>query len=279
MIKSQYINEFKEKLILQRYASNSISTYVMCINKFLTYYESKNIRTLNTNDIKVYLTHLLKIEKISDSYQKQMLGAISKFYDLIFNVKLDLKSLYPKRKKNTLPKYISKPQVKKMIDETRNLKHRCIIMLLYSAGLRVSELINLKTIDIDSDSLLINISNSKGRKDRKVMLSEKVLTELRMYYKEFKPKVYLFEGQNKDHYSAKSIQNVVKEAAIRANINRRVTPHMLRHSFAIHLLENGTDIRYIQELLGHNSIQTTELYTYITDISKSKIKSPLDFIL
>ena len=279
MIKSQYINEFKEKLILQRYASNSISTYVMCINKFLTYYESKNIRTLNTNDIKVYLTHLLKIEKISDSYQKQMLGAISKFYDLIFNIKLDLKPLYPKRKKNTLPKYISKPQVKKMIDETRNLKHRCIIMLLYSAGLRVSELINLKTIDIDSDSMLINISNSKGRKDRKVMLSEKVLTELRMYYKEFKPKDYLFEGQNKDNYSAKSIQNVVKEAAIRANINRRVTPHMLRHSFAIHLLENGTDIRYIQELLGHNSIQTTELYTYITDISKSKIKSPIDFIL
>lgn len=279
MINNQYIKEFKEKLLLQRYAPNSISIYTMCIKKFLNYYESKNIRLLNNNDIKVFLTHLLQNEKISDSYQKQMLGAITKFYDLIFNIRLDLKSLYPKRKKNILPKYITKPQIKKMIEETYNLKHRCIIMLLYSAGLRVSELIGLKTIDIDSDSMLINISNSKGRKDRKVMLSEKVLTELRLYYKQYKPKEYLFEGQNKAYYSAKSIQNIVKDAALRANLNKRVTPHMLRHSFAIHLLENGTDIRYIQELLGHNSIQTTELYTYITDISKSKIKSPLDFIM
>lgn len=279
MIDNQYIKDFRERLILQRYASNSISIYVMCITKFLVYFKSKNIQTVNHNDIRDYLTHLLKIEKISDSYQKQMLGAIIKFYDLIFNINLDLKSLYPKRKKNTLPKYISKIQVKKMIESTHNIKHRCIIMLLYSAGLRVSELINLKTIDIDSDSMLINITNSKGRKDRKVMLSEKALSELRIYYRQFKPKNYLFEGQNREYYSAKSIQNVVKEAAIRANVNRRVTPHMLRHSFAIHLLENGIDIRYIQELLGHNSIQTTELYTYITDISKSKIKSPLDFII
>lgn len=225
------------------------------------------------------MTKLVEVEKISDSYQKQMLGAISKFYDLIYDVKLDLKSLYPKCKRNTLPKYISRPQVKKMIEETINLKHRCIIMLLYSTGLRISELIALKIIDIDSDRMLINISNSKGRKERKVMLSEKVLAELRIYDNQFKPKEYLFEGQNKANYSAKSIQNIVKEAALRANINIRVTPHMLRHSFAIHLLENGTDIRYIQELLGHNSIQTTELYTYITDISKSKIKSPLDFIM
>lgn len=279
MINNQYIKDFNEKLLLQRYAPNSISIYTMCIKKFLNYYESKNIRLLHNNDIKVFLTHLLQNEKISDSYQKQMLGAITKFYDLMFDIKLDVKSLYPKRKKNTFPKYITKPQIKKMIEETYNLKHRCIIMLLYSAGLRVSELIGLKTIDIDSDSMLINISNSKGRKDRKVMLSEKVLTELRVYYKQYKPKEYLFEGQNKAYYSAKSIQNIVKDAALRANVNKRVTPHMLRHSFAIHLLENGTDIRYIQELLGHNSIQTTELYTYITDISKSKIKSPLDFIM
>lgn len=279
MINNQYIKDFNEKLLLQRYAPNSISIYTMCIKKFLNYYESKNIRLLHNNDIKVFLTHLLQNEKISDSYQKQMLGAITKFYDLMFDIKLDVKSLYPKRKKNTLPKFITKSQIKKMIEETHNLKHRCIIMLLYSAGLRVSELIGLKTIDIDSDSMLINISNSKGRKDRKVMLSEKVLTELRVYYKKYKPKEYLFEGQNKAYYSAKSIQNIVKDAALRANVNKRVTPHMLRHSFAIHLLENGTDIRYIQELLGHNSIQTTELYTYITDISKSKIKSPLDFIM
>lgn len=274
-----YIIEFEQKLVIQRYASNSISIYVTCMRKFLNYFEMKNTRSINNTDIQVFINHLLQIEKISDSYQKQMLGAISKFYELIFDINLNLKSLYPKRKKNTLPKFISANQIKNMINGTSNIKHKCLIMLLYSSGLRVSEVINLKTTDIESDIMLINISNSKGRKDRKVMLSEKVLIELRIYYKEYKPKDFLFEGQNKSNYSAKSIQNVVKDAAIRANINRRVTPHMLRHSFAIHLLENGTDIRYIQELLGHSSIQTTELYTYITDISKSKIKSPLDFIM
>lgn len=125
---------------------------------------------------------------------------------------------------------------------------------------------------------VVHIRNSKGNKDRVVMLSNKLLQDLREYFLVYKPKEYLIEGQWGGIYSEKSVQNVVKDAAVRAGIKKQVTPHILRHSFATHLLENGTDIRYIQQLLGHSSIKTTEIYTHITDISKSKIKSPLDFL-
>jgi site-specific recombinase XerD len=165
-----------------------------------------------------------------------------------------------------------------MIDLTTNQKHKCIIKLLYGCGLRLSELLNLKITDIDSGNMVVHIQNSKGNKDRVVMLSNQLLQDLREYFLVYKPKEYLIEGQGGGIYSEKSVQNVVKDAAKRAGIKKQVTPHVLRHSFATHLLENGTDIRYIQQLLGHSSIKTTEIYTHITDISKSKIKSPLDYL-
>lgn len=142
--------------------------------------------------------------------------------------------------------------------------------------MRVSEVLNLKITDIDSSQMRILIRGAKGNKDRSVMLSEQLLEDLRTYFKQYKPESYLFEGQHKAMYSAKSIQNIVKKAAKRAGIRKTATPHILRHSFATHLVENGTDVRYVQELLGHNSIKTTEIYTHITEAGKSKIKSPLD---
>lgn len=157
-----------------------------------------------------------------------------------------------------------------------NLKHRCIVKLLYGCGLRLHELICLELTDVDSENMLIRINHSKGNKDRMVMLSPSLLAELRAYVKEFKPRKYLIEGQGGGRYSDKSVQMIVKAAAYRAGIQKLVTPHVLRHSFATHLLENGTDIRYIQQLLGHNSIKTTEIYTHITDVSRSQIRSPLD---
>ncbi|NCC99673.1 MAG: hypothetical protein EOL95_08255, partial [Bacteroidia bacterium] len=147
-----------------------------------------------------------------------------------------------------------------------------------SGGLRLSELLNIEICDVDSTDMVIHIRMAKGKKDRKVMLSKVLLTDLRTYFKEYQPVKYLFEGQSNEQYSAKSVQNVVKFAAQRAGITRHVTPHTLRHSFATHLLENGTDIRFIQELLGHQSVKTTEIYTHIADISKSAIRSPLDML-
>ncbi len=205
-----------------------------------------------------------------------IVASLDKFYKLVFSRSINVKHLYPSRKKKVLPKDISPQQIKKMIDVTKNIKHKCIIELLYSCGLRLNELINMKINHIDSDRMRVLVENAKGGKDRYVMLSEKLLTDLRTYWERYKPTNFLFNGQNNIQYSSKSVQNIVKNAAIKVKIKQKVTPHTLRHSFATHLLESGTDIRHIQELLGHNSIKTTEIYTHISDVSKSNIKSPLD---
>jgi site-specific recombinase XerD len=155
-------------------------------------------------------------------------------------------------------------------------KHLCILKILYGCGLRVSEVLALKITDIDSDAMCLMVREAKGKKDRALPLPQTLLYNLRQYYLAYRPEVYLFEGQKGGKYTAKSIQNFIKKYAREANIQKTVTPHMLRHSYATHQLENGVNISYVQELLGHNSIKTTELYTHVTKISKNKIASPLD---
>lgn len=163
-----------------------------------------------------------------------------------------------------------------MIEKTDNLKHKCILMMLYSAGLRRSELLELVPTDIDSENMRILVRDAKGSKDRYTILSVQALKMLKLYYKMYKPRHYLFEGAPANAYSAESVVKVVKEAALRAGVKKNVTPHMLRHSFATHLLEDGVDLRYIQSLLGHSSTKTTEIYTHITQKGIEKIKNPLD---
>ena len=163
-----------------------------------------------------------------------------------------------------------------IIEHTNNIKHRCIVSLLYSAGLRRIELLNLKLEDIDSKRMVIKVRSGKGNKDRFTILSEKLLGDLRKYYKEWRPTNFLFEGPGRKAYSPESVSSIVKNAAKKANIKKKVTPHMLRHSFATHLLESGTDLRYIQVLLGHRSTKTTEIYTHVATNIFLKIKNPLD---
>jgi integrase/recombinase XerD len=167
-------------------------------------------------------------------------------------------------------------EIAKIMASCENLKHRTMLCLLYGAGLRAGEVISIKVNDIDSSRNLISIRKAKGFKDRTVMLSEKLLDLLRDYYKNYRPKVYLFEGQYGDQYSETSLRKVFKKACLKAGIKQRPTLHWLRHSFATHLLENGTDLRYIQQLLGHQSSQTTEIYTHVSNLHIGKIKSPLD---
>ena len=163
-----------------------------------------------------------------------------------------------------------------MIKCTYNIKHRCILCLLYSAGLRRGELLNLKVTDIDSKRMLIRVDGGKGRKDRFTLLGETMLQDLRRYFVKYRPNEYLFEGAMGGKYSAKSVATIVKRAAEYAGIRKRVTPHILRHSFATHLLEQGTDLRYIQSLLGHNSSRTTEIHTHVAVNNFKNIKNPLD---
>ena len=276
----KYLSEFEQKLKIQRFSDSSIKNYSSVISRFLDLALKKYLDPSQViqNDVEKYIYWLIEKNKISSSYQRMVVVGIDKFYKLVLDKNLQIEYLYPKRKEHSLPKYLTKEEVKRIFQSVDNIKHKCILELLYAGGLRLSELLNLKIKDIDSSGMIIHIDLAKGKKDRKVMLSQVLLDDLRKYYKEYAPKEYLFEGQKGGQYSGRSVQAIVRQAAKNAKVQKPVTPHMLRHSFATHLLENGTDIRFIQELLGHNSLKTTEIYTHVTDISKSKIKSPLDLL-
>jgi len=181
------------------------------------------------------------------------------------------------RPEHKLPNVLSKAEVKAILDAPGNIKHEAMLSLIYACGLRRSELLNLKPADIDSKRHLLIIKNAKGRKDRVAPIPEKLIEQLREYYKKFRPQTWLFEGQKKGkQYTATSLQQVLKDSLKKCGINKPVTLHWLRHSYATHLLESGTDLRYIQELLGHKSSKTTEIYTHVTDKNLQKIKSPFD---
>ncbi len=272
--------QFEQKLILQRYSPNSIRNYKSSIKSFLEVAEKKFSHPSELDEVSIEKYILWKVQrhKIGSSQQRMIVASIDKFYASIYNKKLNIKHLYPARKSYSLPNYLTINEVKTLTKSSENIKHRCIIKLLYGSGLRLSELLHLKVTDIDAESMIIHIKNSKGNKDRVVMLSKSLLEELRIYYIKYKPVDFLFEGQSGGMYSPKSVQVIVKNAASKAGIKKKVTPHTLRHSFATHLLEAGTDIRFIQQLLGHGSIKTTEIYTHIADVTKSKIKSPLDLL-
>ena len=228
--------------------------------------------------IEKHVNWLVKEKNISKSYQKQILISLQKYYELVLNKHIDLSSISPKQKDYQLPKCLCKFDIKSMIEKTVNIKHKLIICLLYSGGLRLSELINLAKNDIDIKLNNIHIINNKDKSERKVRLSSKLAELLPQYYKEYNPKYFVIEGRNGEAYSEKGVQKVIKMAAERAGIKTQVTPNCLRHCFATHLLENGTDIRYVQELLGHQSIKTTENYNHTSDILNSNIQSPLDLL-
>lgn len=273
-----YLQSFTERLQIQRYSPSSIKNYNSNLFQFLTIASHKYAcaKEIEIAAIEKYIFWKIKKDNISASHQRIILASIAKFYELVIEKRINLKHLYPQRKEHKLPNYLTFDEVKKIIEVTHNLKHKSIIMLLYSGGLRLSEVINLKITDIDSNSMTITIRQAKSKKDRQVMLSEKFLLILRQYYTQYKPSYYLFEGQNSNQYSGRSIQKIVKESTVKSGIKKIVSPHVLRHSFATHLLEAGTDIRSVQQLLGHNHLNTTKIYIQTNDVSKNKIKSPLD---
>ena len=272
----KYSQTFRQKLEIARYSESTIKTYISTLTSFFKSIDGIAIEEVNETIVEKYLYHEIREKNISQSFQKHILGSIKLFYEIMFSRKFSLSHLYPKRVEHQLPKYLNKEEILKMIGLTENLKHKSMISLLYGCGLRVSELINLKITDIDSKSGRISIIQVKGKKDRYVMLPKSVLPLFKEYFEKYFPQTYLFEGGKNEKYSPRSVQQVVKQAALKAKIQKLVTPHILRHSFATHLIENGTDIIYIQELLGHNSVMTTQIYTHITDLTIRKIQSPLD---
>jgi integrase/recombinase XerD len=267
---------YVEKLRRMNYGSHTIKAYTLCFRDFIIFFEGEDIDTLLREDIIMYINYLVKERNISRAYQNQYINAIKFYYEKILGRDRTHYFIERPRKEFKLPNVLSEEEISAIFKQVYNLKHRCILYLLYAGGLRISEVINLRVEDIHSDRNLFLIQGGKGRKDRTTLLSQKLLDLLRAYYREYKPEGRLFEGLKGGAYSTTSIRAILKKASEAAKIKRTVTPHMLRHSFATHLLEQGTDLRYIQALLGHNSAKTTEIYTHITKKGLEKIISPLD---
>ena len=237
---------------------------------------NKPADTLNKEQLLSYLLWLLKEKGCSETQVHTAVNAIKFYYEQVLGRDKELYDLPRPKKAFTLPDILAEEEIVELIHAIPNIKHRSMIMIAYSAGLRVSEIVKLRITDIDSKRMMIHLRAAKGKKDRMVTLSKKILAVLREYFLLYKPRIYLFEGQNGGEYSVRSVQKIVQDAKIRAGITKKGGVHSLRHSYATHLLEAGTDIRIIQELLGHNSIKTTMLYTHVANKIMSKIESPLD---
>lgn len=267
----------RKEMRLRNYSTKTSQAYISCLRHFVHYFTPCHPREIKSNDIREYLLYLIENKNLTASTVNQVFNALRFLYVELYNMPFVIRNLPRPKKERKLPDVLDQEDILKIIASVENLKHKTMLLLIYSAGLRVSEVVRLKVNDIDSKRKLIHIRQSKGKKDRFTLLSEVVLEKLREYYKAYKPSDYLFEGaQGRSHLSERSIQNVFRRALKIAGIRKPVTIHSLRHSFATHLLENGTDLRYIQEVLGHASTKTTEIYTHVRKKSISKIINPLD---
>lgn len=263
----------------KRYSDSTKATYTNYFEDYIRYFQGRSIDSITIEEINGYILKLIREQNISSSQQNQRINSIKFYYEKVLGrEKLYINIIRPRRVKS-LPKVITEAEVSKMIEAAASFKNKVIIALIYSAGLRRAELLNLRKEDIIFGKKMIFIRGGKGNRDRTTILSKYAVEIYKVYLERYKPNYWVLEGPNRRKYSATSVGNIVKSTAKIANISIVVTPHILRHSFATHLLEQGVDLRYIQELLGHSSSTTTEIYTHISQRSLANIKSPLDRIL
>lgn len=273
----QKMQQFKEWLRSKRYSENTIGTYLDALKAFLKFYNTKAPALITNDDLIKYNNEFILKHKLSASYQNQLVNAVKLFFRIVDGRSINLDMVHRPKKPRLLPNVLSKEEVKHILTAQSNLKHRAMLSLIYSCGLRRSELINLKLTDVDSKRNLLIIRQAKGRKDRMAPLSVKTIGLLREYFAAYKPVTWLFEGQAGNcTYDERSLAHVLKQAVEKAGIKKPVSLHWLRHSYATHLLESGTNLRYIQEILGHASSRTTEIYTHVSRQSLQKVISPFD---
>lgn len=273
--------EHLQHMVLKGYSLNTINTYYYFLLRFINTYKQHSLETINEfgpETINSYHQHMLAEKRYSDQTINQSVNAIKLYYTSFLGKQIQLDQVIRPKMGRRLPKVWNKEEVQKILNSLTNLKHKALLFLIYGSGLRIGEALNLRIENIDSKRMLINIYNAKGKKDRSTILGVTTLNTLREYYKEYKPKDYLFEGQFGGKYSAGSAGKILTKAISKTKVPKRGGLHSLRHSFATHLLEAGTDLRYIQVLLGHNSSKTTEIYTHVSNKNLSQIKSPLDDI-
>jgi len=264
------------ELLAARYSESTRRTYLGMFREFLKYTYPKPLHSISREDILEFQHYLVDVRKVSRSYQNQSINAIKFFSEKVLGHPREYFELRRPKRVNKLPVVFSKGEVHKLLGTVTNLKHRTILSTIYASGLRMSEVVNLKITDIDSANNRILINEAKGAKDRITLLSNDQLTLMRQYFRQYRPKVYLFESRGNKQYSASSIRKIFHRAKKRAGISKKATVHTLRHSFATHLLENGVSLRHIQVLLGHSSPKTTEIYTHISTQNLMDIKSPFE---
>ncbi|MBN1768178.1 MAG: tyrosine-type recombinase/integrase [Prolixibacteraceae bacterium] len=261
----------------KRYAANSIKSYRHSLQIFFGYFAPKEPDTIEIEDITQFNHDFILQNGLSSTFQNQTVSALKLYYEKNHNRHIEFDKIERPRKSNPLPKVFSKTDLEAFFRATKNPKHKMAMMLIYSCGLRRNELVNLKLNHIDSKRKMLSVINSKGKKDRVIPLSKQTVAKIRSYYLEYRPTTYFIEGQTTgEPLTTSSLQQIFKRSMKKASITKPYTIHCLRHSIATHLLENGTDLRYIQEFLGHKSSKTTEIYTHVTDRSLQNIKNPFD---
>lgn len=272
----EILDQNHQKMVLKGFSRNTIRSYQSCLAQFFRYFESAALRAITKEQIEGYVFHLINKYKISEQQQNLVINAIKCFYEHTLEMPREYYNITRPKKSKDLPNVLSVEEVRQIINQPRNIKHRAILHVIYGAGLRVGEVLRLRVKDIRSEDGYIFIKDSKGKRDRHTVLSPLLLELLRDYYRRHRPSYWLFEGQDGGQYSANSIQQIYRAAVKATKSNPWSTPHTLRHSFATHLMERGTNIRYIQSALGHASTKTTEVYTRVLGINNKTLKSPLD---
>lgn len=266
---------FVQRMQSKNWSQCTIKNYSSQLKAFLEEFKTRDrARNITANEIEQFL-----LQKVNINSRKHTRCAIQAFYTICVNQPMKLQHIPWPKKEQRLPQPVEAADIQKMLSVCQNIKHRAIIYLLYGCGLRIGEVINLQPQHIDRQGMVIHVIGGKGKKDRIVQLPEKLLLLLRQYYKSYRPKNYLFNGQFQDQYSQRSINQFLKTYAKKTGVKQHVHAHLLRHSFATHSLEQGTDLLYVQKLLGHNNIKTTTIYTHVSKKTIANIPSPLNNIL
>ncbi|MFC0878627.1 site-specific tyrosine recombinase/integron integrase [Saccharicrinis sp. FJH2] len=269
---------YTDQLMLQNKSRRTIEIYQSFINQFLNHFHDTEPDKISIENIREYILDHRQYKGYSVSYQNQMVSALKSFYKIMYHRNVMDADIPRPKKGRQLPKVISKEEVERLIGATNNAKHRLILLLLYGCGLRLNELLMLKVSDINMNNNTLWVRKGKGSKDRRLPIPRSIKEMLEQYIKSYLPQHLLLDGYNGESYAPSSVQNIVKRCAKRAGINKRITPHVLRHCYATHMLEKGVDLRYIQELLGHKSSKTTEIYTYVSNRKLGELGNPLDDI-
>ena len=269
---------YADKLRIRKYSQSTFTTYGVYFKKFLAAHPNQDPKEITEEQIIAFVLRIVKEHNYATKTQNQIINAIKFYYEKVLGLKKHMYWIPRPRKETKLPVVASEEEVIRLLVASDNLKHQCIMGMLYSSGLRRGELVDLQLKDLNFDRRQVFVRASKGKKDRTTILSDRMINALIKYLDLYKPQKWLFEGQDGLPYSGQSIGTIVRNTAIKAGVKTKMSPHVLRHSFATHLMDKGTDTRYIQELLGHKSLETTAIYAHVSTRDLSKIKSPLDAI-